>query len=163
VISKLDVKLRTPTPPLLDEEPWESKTPSDILEIGSQLTLVKERIQKHLDSLATSMVDAFEKLAKGAAVVAHKLALAQKEIAELQTANKAATQRKSHKRKRIQKEGTLKVEEGLHLVALKEFRARSDGKGASKKVRTEEAGPSQRHCGCCGNAGHNAQNCKKSL
>lgn len=47
------------------------------------------------------MVEAFEKMAKGAAVVAHKLVLAQKEITKLWAANKAATQRKSHKRKRV--------------------------------------------------------------
>jgi hypothetical protein len=161
VISKLDVRLRTPTPPLPNEEPWESKTPSNTLEIGSQSTLVKTRIQRHLNSSPTSMVEAFEKLAKGAAVVAHKLALAQKEIAELQAANKAATQRKSHKRKRIQTEGTLTVEEGQRLVALKEFGVRSDGKKASKKVRTGEAGPSQRHCKTCGETGHNSRTCQK--
>ena len=109
------------------------------------------------------MVEAFKKLAKGAAVIAHKLALAQKENAELRAANKAATQRKSHKRKQLQKEGTLTVEEGQHLLALREFGARSDGRKASKKARAEEAGPSQRRCGRCGNAGHNARTCQISL
>ena len=142
VISKLDVKLKTPTPPPANEEPWESKTPSNTVEIGSQSTLVKTRIQRHLDSSPTSMVEAFEKLAKGAAVVAHKLALLQKENAELRAANKAATQRKAHKRKRVRKEGTLTVEEGQHLLALKEFGARSDGRKAAKKARAKEAGPS---------------------
>jgi hypothetical protein len=42
------------------------------------------------------MVEAFEKIAKGAAVVpvAHKLVLSQKRIAELEAANEAATRRK---------------------------------------------------------------------
>jgi hypothetical protein len=45
------------------------------------------------------MFEAFEKVAKGAAITAHKLVLlclAQKEIAELRAANAAATRRKSH-------------------------------------------------------------------
>jgi hypothetical protein len=50
VISKLDVKLRNPTPPPVNEEPWESKTPKNTLEFGSQSTLVKTRIQRHLDA-----------------------------------------------------------------------------------------------------------------
>ena len=62
---------------------------------------MKTRIQRHLDSSPTSIVEAFEKLTKGAAAVAHKLALAQKENAELRAANKAAIQRKSHKRKQL--------------------------------------------------------------
>jgi hypothetical protein len=45
--------------------------------------LVKARIQRHIDSSPTSMVEAFEKVSKGAAIIAHKLVLAQKEIAEL--------------------------------------------------------------------------------
>lgn len=68
--------------------------------------------------------------------------LAQKGIAELQATSKAATQRKSHKRKRIQTEGTLTGEEGQRLVVSRVFGVRSDGKKASEKVRTEEPGPS---------------------
>jgi hypothetical protein len=63
--------------------------------------------------------------------------LAQLEIAKLQAANKAASRRKLHKRKRIQKEGTLVVEEGQRLAALKEFGARSDRKKQKKRVRAK--------------------------
>ena len=73
---------------------------------------MKTRIQRHTDSSPTSIVEAFEKVLKGAAIIAHKLVLAQQEIAELRAANEAASRRKSHKRKRIQNEGTLVVEEG---------------------------------------------------
>jgi hypothetical protein len=51
-------------------------------------------------------------MAKGAAIVAHKLVSPQKRIAELEAANEAATRRKSHKRKRVSKEGILTVEDG---------------------------------------------------
>jgi hypothetical protein len=83
VISALDVQLRTPSPPLPNNEPWQSQTPHNTLELGSQSTLVKARIQRHAGSLLTSIVEAFEKVSKGAAIIAHKLVLAQKEIAEL--------------------------------------------------------------------------------
>jgi hypothetical protein len=74
VISTLDVKLRTPSPQLpTNNESWQSQTPSDTLELGSQLTLAKIRIQRHVDSLPTSIVKAFEKVSKGAAIIAHKL------------------------------------------------------------------------------------------
>jgi hypothetical protein len=81
------------------------QTPRNTLESGSQSTLVKARIQKHIDSSPKSMVEAFEKVSKGAAIIAHKLVLAQKEIAELRVANEAATRRRSSKRKRVQAEG----------------------------------------------------------
>ncbi|KAH3942624.1 hypothetical protein HBH98_256080 [Parastagonospora nodorum] len=163
VILALDVRIRTPPLPTVEDRPWQSQTPSNTLELGSQSTLVKARIQRHVDSSPTSIVEAFEKVSKGAAIIAHKLVLAQKEIAELRAANKAATRRKSHKRKRVQEEGTLTVEDGLRRTTLKEFGARSDGKKAKKQVRAGAGEPSQRRCGRCNETGHNARTCKKAV
>jgi hypothetical protein len=67
--------------------------------------------------------------------------LAQQEIAKLQAANEAATRRKSHKRKQVKAEGTLTVKEGMRLTVLKEFKARSDGKKAKKRVRADRGEP----------------------
>jgi hypothetical protein len=58
-------------------------------------------MQRHIDSLPISIVVAFKKVLKGAAIIAHKLVLAQKEIAKLKAVNKAATRQKSYKRKRV--------------------------------------------------------------
>jgi hypothetical protein len=154
------VKLRTPSPPLPNNQPWQSQTPSNTFELGSQSTLVKERIQKHADSSPTSLAEHFEHLAKGAAGIAHKLVLAEKEIAELRAANKAATQRKSHKRKRIQAEGILTIKDGARLAALKDFGARSDGKKSKRRVDAEVGELSQRRCTVCKQPGHNARTCK---
>ena len=52
-------------------------------------------------------------LSKGAEIIAYALVLSQKRIAKLKAANKAATRRKLYKRKRVQKERTFIVEEGL--------------------------------------------------
>jgi hypothetical protein len=160
----LDVWLCTPSLPLpINNKPWQLQTPHNTLELGLQSTLVKTRIQRHLDSSPTSMVEAFEKVSKRAAIIAHKLVLAQKEIAELQAANEAATRCRSHKRKRLQAEGTLIVEDGAHLTALKEFGARSDGKKLKRRVRAEAGEPSQRRCGRCSQTGHNARTCKQAV
>ena len=106
-------------------------------------------------------MEAFEKVLKGAAIIAHKLVLAQKEIAELRAANEAATRRKSYKRKRVQAEGTLTVMDGARLAALKDFGARSDGRKPKKRVRAEGGEPSQRRCTQCKETGHNARTCQK--
>ena len=96
-------------------------------------------------------------------MAAHQLVLVRNQVAELQAANEAATRRKSHKRKRIQQEGTLVVDEGLRLTTLKEFGARSDGKKVKKRVRVEVGEPSQRRCGRCGETGHNLRTCKQDV
>jgi hypothetical protein len=56
-------------------------------------------MQKHIDSLPISIVAAFKKVLKGAAIIAHKLVLAQKKIAKLKVVNEAATRQKLYKRK----------------------------------------------------------------
>jgi hypothetical protein len=93
----------------------------------------------------------------------YKLIIATERIKELKAAAKAATRHKLYKRRRIQKEGTLIVEEGQRLTALKEFRARSNRKKRKKRVRTKGGKLSQRRCGTCGEGGHNAQTCKNSV
>jgi hypothetical protein len=119
-----------------------SQTPSNTLEFGSQSKLIRERIQRHLDSSPTNMVDALAKFTKGAEMMAHLMVLLTKRNAELQAANEASTRRRSHKRKRVQQEGTLTVDEGVWLTTLKEFRARSNRKKAKKRVRVEAGEPS---------------------
>jgi len=95
--------------------------------------------------------------------MAHALVLSQKRIAELKAANEAATRRKLYKRKRVQKEGTLKVEEGLRLTTLKEFKARSNREKAKKRLSVKVGEPSQRRCRRCGEAGHNSRTCKQDV
>ena len=163
VISKMDVRLRTPTPPAVDVAAWVSITPSNSLEIGSQSRLVRESIQRHIDSSPTSMVDVVEKLAKDAERMAHELVLMNNQVKQLQKANAAAPRRKARKRKRIQAEGVLTAEEGMRLTTLKEFAARGDRKKAKKSARAEGSEPTQRGGKRCSEAGHNSRTCKKEV
>jgi hypothetical protein len=48
-------------------------------------------MQRYIDCLLTSMLAAFKKVLKKVAIIAHKLALAQRKIAKLKAINKAAT------------------------------------------------------------------------
>jgi predicted transcriptional regulator len=107
------------------------------------------------------MVEAVEKLAKGAEIMAHSLVLMSNQVKELQAANEAASCRKSRKRKRIQAEGTLTAEEGVRLTTLKEFAARSDRKKVKKSACAKGSKLTQRRCGRCSEAGHNLRTCKK--
>jgi hypothetical protein len=78
------VKLRTlllllPT----NNEPWQLQTLSNTLELGSQSTLIQEKYKKQQGSLPNSVLSALKHYAKGAAIIAHKLVLAQQENAKL--------------------------------------------------------------------------------
>jgi hypothetical protein len=73
VISKFDVRLRTPSLPPVCNAPWQSQTPSNTLKFRSQSKLIRERIQHHVDSSPSLIVNALEKLSKGAERMAHSL------------------------------------------------------------------------------------------
>lgn len=94
VLLKLDVKLRTPTPPATEVAQWESKTPSNAAELGSQIALVRERIQRHQNSSPTLILKSLDQLTKGAELMMHSAVLLRSQVASLQKANEAATRRK---------------------------------------------------------------------
>jgi hypothetical protein len=85
------------------------------------------------------------------------MVLMQEKIDNLTEAVKAATKRKSRKRRYIQAEETLTVGEVTDLIAATVDNCRDDGDGLSKRVR---AG---RRCGRCSEVGHNSRTCKVEI
>jgi hypothetical protein len=157
VLDRLEVRLRTPPEPLLPETPWQSKTPSNTYEFGSQSKLVR-------DSFTRSPVTAqagFSQLIKGGELILHQNALLAARNRELEEQLAIMTKRKTRKRKHIQHGGTIEYSEAAAQVAAKA----SAGPQRSKKARgsgdQEPAQPAVRRCGNCGGTGHNARTCRK--
>lgn len=101
VISKLDVKLRMPTPtglPSAAADPWSSQTPRNPTEAVSQSEYIKSRIARHQESLPTQIFTAVDQLAKGTQALAHSVALMTAEIRTLQKANEALSKRRKAKK-----------------------------------------------------------------
>jgi len=87
VLSHLDLRLRTSTPPLIEEPYWTSKTPQNATELECQTTHLKNRVVKHQDSSPTSINEAFDQLVKGAQIMVHSATLLKAEVKALQEAN----------------------------------------------------------------------------
>jgi len=89
VISKMDVWLRTPTPPTSPDTalPWLSQTPHNPREATSQKDLIKGQISNHQGSSPTSMLAAVDQLAKGTMVVMHEVTILRIEVSALRKAN----------------------------------------------------------------------------
>jgi len=51
VILKLDIQLRTPTPPTTKDTLWQSKTPSNHLKFGLQIELISDKLGSSPSSL----------------------------------------------------------------------------------------------------------------
>jgi hypothetical protein len=75
VLSKLNVRLRTPTPPQRDDAAWEAKTPRNAKELEAQTTLIRQRMQRRPGSPASSLDEQVRQLSKGAQQIAHNMVL----------------------------------------------------------------------------------------
>jgi hypothetical protein len=161
VLSKLDVKLRTPTPPALEPTTlWESKTPSNVCELGAQSMLVSERIREHHNSSPTEMLAQFNSLIKGASKMVHTATLIGDELSVLQKTIEALTKKKTRKRKYIQNQGILTMGEGSQLANPEGAGVVEGGEQHAKRVYTERAA---RTCRNCGKPGHNRRTCMEEL
>jgi hypothetical protein len=90
VISKLGVKLRTPTPvPGIGKlpVPWASKRPNNLIEVISQSDFIKSRIYRHQGSSPTSILGGVDHLAKGTRGTMHQIALLKSEVHILRKEN----------------------------------------------------------------------------
>lgn len=162
VVSKLDVKLRTPTPPVEpSQQPWDPRTPRNLREIELQATLVQNRIIQHQNSSPTATVEQLHYLTKSHFLMAHEITLLRSDVTTLQAANAAASQRKQRKRKRIQKQGTLTKAEGEAIniqnavdQQLEVEMRQNRGRGGLGKRATPR-------CKRCKGIGHNSRTCQQ--
>ncbi|KAL0932787.1 transposase [Colletotrichum truncatum] len=104
VLSKLDVKFRTPTPEEgvpQTPDPWISRTPSNPSEARSQSTFIKSRISRHRSSSPASIYSAVSKLARGTEGLGHRVALLESEVQILREENAILSRRRRAKKTRL--------------------------------------------------------------
>ncbi|KAL0940014.1 transposase [Colletotrichum truncatum] len=115
VLSKLDVKFRTPTPEEgvpQTPDPWISRTPSNPSEARSQSTFIKSRISRHRSSSPASIYSAVSKLARGTEGLGHRVALLESEVQILREEDAILSRRRRAKKTRLQKGGSLTISTG---------------------------------------------------
>jgi hypothetical protein len=157
VLDRLKVRLHTPPPPLPQETPWQSKTPTNTHEFGSQSKLVSNSFTR---SPVTAQAG-FSQLIKGGELMLHENALQAAQISELEEQLAIMTKRKARKRKQIQHSGTIKYGKAASRVAVEAAVAAERSKKPRSSSGQERAQSGVRRCGNCGGTGHNARTCKK--
>jgi hypothetical protein len=163
VISKLDVQLRTPTPPKEVSQPttpWVSKTPKTAIEAQSQSKYLEKRIRRHKSSSPESIIEALQSLTKAVKENIYKTTLLTSEVRNLRDANEILSRRRRPKRTRLQKGGTITVQEALEVIDQMDIDAQVVAESSRSSGRGRSARPGVRRCGVCGKAGHNARTCQ---
>lgn len=161
VLSKLDIRLHTPSPSPSITGPWESRTPNTHAELASQTELIKGKIIQHQHSSPTPITDAVDQFLKGAHHMAAQLTFVKSEKARLRKANEEASKRKSRKRKRIHKGGILTSLEGQDLNTQINVDIQLQAERRASKRNADGSEPKKRRCKNCNEIGHNSRTCKK--
>ena len=91
----------------------------------------------------------------------HENVLFKARVRELEEQLAVMTKRKSRKRKRIQQGGTMEYRAAAAQVAAEASTASRMVKKARSSGGDDQAQPTQRRCGKCGDTGHNARTCQK--
>jgi hypothetical protein len=110
VLSKLDVKIHTSTPPerrLELPDPWVSKTPTTILETESQSEYTERRIRRHKSSSPASIIEGLKSISKGFLAIQHRVAFIEAENRELRATNNILSRRQREKKTRLRNGGTI--------------------------------------------------------
>ena len=164
VLSKLDVKLRTPTPSrpsTANTNPWVSQTPSNPTEALSQTTLVRNRIARHQGSSPTPLFETVKALAKGTERLAHENTLLSAEVRTLRAANEALSKRRRAKKNRFRQGDTLTVKDAQDILAQKDTNEQLRRDLRAEGSNRKKGQSSERRCGTCGKPGHNTRTCQE--
>jgi hypothetical protein len=166
VISKLDIQLRTPTPPVevsAPSTPWASRTPKTVLEAQSHSKYLQARIVNHKSSSPESIIQAIRYFEKGNSIVIHEVALLKDRVRQLEQENQILGRRQRGKRTRLQKGGPLTVEEASQAIDQMDVDMQVAAESSRSGGCRGSKGPRVMHCGKCGKAGHNARTCQEEI
>jgi hypothetical protein len=93
VLSELEVKPRTTTPPASGTTEWNPQTPSNAHVIDAQSTLIRNRIQRHKSSSPASIIETLDQFKKGAETILHSQALLAARVIDLEKAQQGCVRK----------------------------------------------------------------------
>jgi hypothetical protein len=166
VLSRLDPKLSTPSPPTSrpgTAESWVTKTPTTSYDITQQSTAIKKRIARHQSSSPTHMYEIIDAQARGMSKMAHELVLLRGEVRDLRTANEILSKRRRAKKTRLWAGGSLSIQEVEDLIAQKDIDEQLKKETPRTSSRIMGGEQRVRRCGVCGNTGHNVRTCQVAI
>jgi hypothetical protein len=164
VLSKLNISLRTPTPPgsrpSTSSSQFTPKTPRTIAQLYKQSSMLKDLI----DRRSQTPTPLLSQLVKGCAVVMHSAALLSQENANLRAFNEKKRQKRQRSTRQMPCEEGLTVEEGQQLAEQLNQPVEGDGVGShgqgelpNQAIQPRPRAPPR--CSGCWQIGHQINRC----
>ncbi|KZL63414.1 hypothetical protein CT0861_13208 [Colletotrichum tofieldiae] len=147
VISRLDFKLKTPTPS--NSRPTRKAVRSS--------TSLKKRIYQHQGSSPTPLYEVVNLQAKGISKLAHRLALLKAENRRLRTANEVLSKRQRAKKNQLRLRGSLNAAKA-EAIQVEKGIVNTEGENIPQGGTHAKVGESSgRQCSNYGKTGHNVR------
>jgi hypothetical protein len=120
VISKLDICLRTPTPPLSRGSKWDPKTPSNYVQLQKQASSIKALLKARSQSPLSPLNSAINQVLKAYQTTMQSTAILEKEVSDLRAKNEKKKRKKTRSTRQFTSEGGLLVLEASTLLSQPE-------------------------------------------
>ncbi len=159
VLSKLNIQIRTPTPPLVPILPqqWVPETPQYPEAVDLQAKSIKESLQRRMypEIPSSPTESAFKQLVKGAKQAMYYGVILAEENRQLRAENTRQKRKRAIRRSYVQSGGVLTVQEGIELVE------RAENRPVEEEVepRTQPQLRALARCSICRATEHNARTC----
>jgi hypothetical protein len=172
VLSKLNISLRTPSPPSSRPSSRSSqftpKTPRTVAQLQKQAKMMKDLIDRRSKSPPSPLKLVVDQILKGHYQALHHTALLVKENADLRAANEKKRQKRTRSTRQIAHEGGLSIEEGLQLAQQPIQPVEADEVVSHEEVDlpNQPIQPARRApptCSGCGRIGHRITSCKNRI
>ena len=161
VISKLDIRLRTPTPPSSRESEWEPKTPSNYVQLQKQASSIKALLKHRSKSPPSPLNSAINQVLKACQITMQSAALLEKEVSELRAANETKKRKRTRSKRQIASEEGLSVLEASALIAQPEqaVLAQVSREVGPAPALSQPRTRAKTKCSVCGIQGHRMTTC----
>jgi hypothetical protein len=161
VISKLNIRLRTPTPPPSRGSDWDPKTPSNYIQLEKQASSIKVLLRIRSKSPLSPLNSAINQVLKAYQITMQSAALLEKEMSDLRAENEKKKQKRTRSIRTIVHEGDLLVQEVRELRS-EPFKAQVARINNYRERVSEGLRPppqAGRACGICRKPGHRRETC----
>jgi hypothetical protein len=169
VLSKLNISLRTPSPPSSRPSSRSSqftpKTPRTVIQLQKQATMLKDLLKQRSNSPPSPSNTILDRIIKGHCEALHNTAILAQENTNLRIANEKIIKKRNRSARQIPCEEGLTIEEGLQLVTQLDLPAEaatvdSHAQGELPNQARRPATRAPPRCSGCREIGHRINTCK---
>jgi hypothetical protein len=161
VISKLDIRLRTPTPLSSQESEWSPKTPSNYVQLQKQASSIKVLLKYRSKSPPSPLKSAIDQVLKACQITMQSTAILEKEVSDLRAKNEKKKRKRTRSTRQIPSEEGLSVLEALELIQVEEpeIEAPTPRQPRPPPAPLQPRTRALPKCGACGIEGHKRNAC----